>query len=113
MYGKSGINSPNHGKIFTDDTKNKMSEAKLGQNNHFFGKTHSPETLIKMSGAYNPKSKKVFVYSKDDLTILLFEFSTYIEASKHFNCTSKTISKYIDSEKLYLDKWNLSSILRD
>lgn len=113
MFGKSGENSPRYGKILTDITKDKMSKAKLGEKNPFYEKSHNEETLKKiklvMLGENNPKSKKVFVYFKDNLTKLLFEFSTYTEAGKYFNCSRKTISKYIDNNKIYQDKWILFS----
>ena len=35
----------------TDETRNRLSEANLGENNPFFGKNHSEETLRKMSEA--------------------------------------------------------------
>lgn len=96
-----------------------LSERMKGTGNPrgMLGKTHSLDSIKLMSeankGENNPKSKKVFVYSKDNLTELLFEFSTYTEAGKYFNCNRKTISNYIDNDKIYQDKWVISSTRLD
>jgi excisionase family DNA binding protein len=37
------------------------------------------------------------------------EFQSYTEASNYLNCHRKTIYRYIDKDKLYLDKWILCS----
>ena len=42
---------PNLGKTFSEEHRQKLSEAKLGENNHFFGKTLSEEHRQKMSEA--------------------------------------------------------------
>jgi group I intron endonuclease len=121
---RTGENNPMFGKTFThsEDTKalisaaNKDISRNLGENNPMFGKTHSAETLAKMSSALsgekNPMSKKVFVYSLDstnNTTVFLKEFNTCKEAAKYFNCSSRTISNYLDKEKLYKKEWMLYS----
>jgi len=50
MYGKTGENNPMYGKTHSEESKIKMSGAKSGENNYWYGKTHSEETKIKMSG---------------------------------------------------------------
>jgi len=73
------------GKSLSNEHKIKLSIAKLGENNPLYGKSHDKNHLEKiklaMLGENNHRSKKVFVYSKDNLTKLLFEFSTYTEAA--------------------------------
>jgi group I intron endonuclease len=48
---KTGENNPNFGKDFSPETKLKMSEAHKGENHYMFGKYHSEETKLKMSEA--------------------------------------------------------------
>lgn len=93
------------------ETKAKLSEAMTGERDHFFGRTHSAECKVRMSGANNPmysrtgekspNSKRVFVYSKDSPTILSHEFTSCSEAAKHFSCHITIISKYLKNGKLF------------
>jgi hypothetical protein len=46
---KLGSNNPNFGKSRSDKTKQKISDAKKGENHHFFGKELSYEHKIKLS----------------------------------------------------------------
>jgi hypothetical protein len=66
------------GKSLNNEHKIKLSIIKLGNNNSLYGKSHDKNYLDKiklvMLSKNNHKSKKVFVYSKDNLTKLLFEF---------------------------------------
>lgn len=56
-----GKPSPNKGNIgvyrASEETKQKMSEAQKGIKNHFYGKTHSDETLRKISGENHYRSR--------------------------------------------------------
>ncbi len=115
-----------------------MSMAKSGENHPMFGrkgdnsprgmyaKTHSTESIALMSKAKigipfteehkarisESKIKKVFIYTLDfdskDL-ILHKSFNTCIEAMEFFNCSRRTISSYLDKNKLYKKQWILSS----
>ena len=50
--GKSlGYTVKNKGKKHSQESKQKMSDKKIKEKNPFYGKTHSPETLAKMSAA--------------------------------------------------------------
>lgn len=116
----------------------KMKQSKGGGNNPMSGKTHSVDTLTKMSqpkseitkakmsesqksinraGKNNPMSKKVFVYSFDSLnqeTILYKTFDSCTEAAKFFDSSSRVITYYLDKNKLYKKEWILlSSLVRD
>lgn len=62
----SGENNPMRGKIgsmsgrhHTEESKKKMSERKLGENNSFYGKRHTDETRKKMSEAQSGKNHPV------------------------------------------------------
>lgn len=102
---KAKISSIHMGKTFSAETKRKMSAAKLSVKHPFFGKTHSAETKIKMS-------KKVFVYyNATESMTLLHEFDSCSDAAKFFNCITRTISNYLDKNKLYKKQWLLSSTL--
>ena len=77
-----------------------------------FGKSHSAETLELMSLA---KSKMVFVYSfnlETKVTILDKSFNTCAEAAKYFNCTTRSISNYLDKDKLFRKNLILSSTMK-
>ncbi|AGE49885.1 GIY-YIG catalytic domain-containing endonuclease [Paramecium bursaria Chlorella virus Can18-4] len=86
MYGRTGEKSPNYGKTLdeetkkkiseamtgkthTNETKQKMSKARIGEKHHFYGKTLSDENKQKLSeantGEKNPMSKKVYQYTLD------------------------------------------------
>jgi len=77
------------------ETKQKISKAMSGENSPMHGKT----------GENHPKSKKVFVYSNSTSTILEHEFVSYSEAAKHFKCSIITVSRYLDSGRLFKKQW--------
>lgn len=75
------------GRIFTEETHKIMSDSRLGNKNSFFGKSHSLESIQKISNSLkgqnhsrfgkfrenNPISKKVYVYTLDEpLPIFIF-----------------------------------------
>lgn len=113
MYGIIGENSPMFGKKHSAETLVKMSEAKSGDNHPFFGKNHSAESLTLMSLA---KNKMVFVYSfnlETKVTKLFKEFSSCSDAALYFDCTTRSISNYLDKDKLFRKKWILSSTMKE
>jgi hypothetical protein len=68
------------------------------------------------SGAKNPMCKKVFVYcldSESKITIFYKEFSSCAEAALFFDCTTRSISNYLDKNKLYKKQWILSSTMKE
>ena len=78
-----------------------------------FSKNHTSDTLIKMSLA---KSKKLLIYTKDSVsneTTLFKSFDNYTEARKFLNCSKRTLSNYVDKNKLYKNKWLLFSNVLD
>jgi len=91
----------------TEEVRFKLSEIqknKKGENHQRYGKFHSEETKAL-------RSKQVFVYSNENPSVLLFEFSSYTNARKHFNCNRQTIANNIDTKKLFKEKWLLFSKL--
>lgn len=76
-----GENNPMYGKHHTEETKNKISEAKkgkyCGENNHNYGKHHSEETKQKISEAN--KGSLIERWSKDGKLIdIKYQFE-YVE----------------------------------
>lgn len=92
-----------------------------GENNHMFNKYISNDTLAKMSeakiGKDNSMSKKVYVYSKESdtikETIIYKSFDTCIDVAKFFNYSTRTITNYLDKNKLYKNQWILTSSFKN
>lgn len=108
------------GYLHIAETLAKFSKAKSGENHlrGFLGKIHSTETITKMSlansGENNRMSKKVFIYSFDlemKENTLYKSFNTCTDAAKYFECSTRTLSRYLDKNKLYKKQWLLSSSL--
>lgn len=106
------------------DTIEKFKKTNKNENNPMFGKFHSKETKIKMSeikkGKFHSKetklkislrnSKKVFIYINEEKKIFLFKsFDNFTEAAKFLNCSTRTLSRYIDKNKILKKKWFLFS----
>jgi group I intron endonuclease len=91
----------------TEETIALMSLAKSGENNPMYGKTHSPETLAKLSAA---NGTTVYVYSSDGST-LLNTFPSARKAGEYFNCSHKTIKRYTLNGKIFKEQWQLSTSL--
>jgi len=71
--------------------------------------------MYNRTGENHPMSKKVFVYNtldSDSKALILHKsFNTCAEAAKYFDCDIRTISNYLDKNKLYKNQWILSSSL--
>ena len=116
FYGKTHlkeslvkISMARRGIIHTEEAKFKISLSKIGEKHPMYGKNHTSDTLAKISLA---KSKKVYIYSTDSFsneTILFKSFDNYTETAKYFNCSKRTLSDYVDKNKLYKKKWLLLS----
>jgi group I intron endonuclease len=134
---KQKMSEAHQGKVKSAEIRAKMSQAKSGDNHPrgMLGKSHSAESLAKMSEAkkgitkseeHKTKisealsekknaSKMVYVYefnSKTKETILFKELSSCAEAAKFFDCTTRSISNYLDKNKLYKKEWILSSTMK-
>lgn len=55
---KLKISKSNSGKVRNEEFKKYTSERQLGENNHFYGKTHSEETKQKMREAWKRRKNK-------------------------------------------------------
>lgn len=107
----------------TPESLAKMSFAQSGEKHRMFGKTHSEKSIALMSQAHQGKThtaeskvkialslgKKVYLYDKDNLTILFKEFISHRATAKFLLCDKNTISNYIDTNKIYKDKWVICS----
>lgn len=99
------------GKTHTEEVKKLMSLSRRKENNSFFGKTHSQETKDLLS-AYrllrtsdpNP-GFLVDLYSSDNK--LLASFKSIREAAKHFKADTRTINRYLNSNKLFRGEYYL------
>ena len=58
-YGKKGEKHPRYGKTHSLESLKKMSERKKGEKHHMYGKTHSLESLKKMSESQKGKPKRL------------------------------------------------------
>jgi group I intron endonuclease len=79
--GKTGVNSPNFGKIISAETKAKMSVAKIGKNHPMFDKTHSVKTKMSLalSGENHPMYNKIILKKiKIKLVSVMVLLSLYI-----------------------------------
>lgn len=67
LWGKTGTMN---GKRHTEESKKKMSERQLGENNSFYGKHHSDETRRKMSETRSGKNhsgcRPIYCYELDE-----------------------------------------------
>ena len=82
MYGMTGENNPWYGKHHTEESKKKMSQAKIGEKHPFYGKHLSEETRRKMSESHGVNG--ILQYSKDGDFIA--EYPSIREAERHTGC---------------------------
>jgi group I intron endonuclease len=81
---------------------------RTGEKHPLYGSTLSIETREKISKA---RGKIVYVYSSDKST-LINTFDSYRKAAENFNVNPVTIIRYTKSQKLFKDKWILSTTLK-
>lgn len=112
-FGKTDEEHPRYGKTHSAETLAKMSKAKTRDSHPMYGKTHSAEAKAKISLTL---TKKVFVYSFDSetkVTILYKTFNSSIEAAKYFDISRRNLSRYLDKNKLFLGQWGLTTSLKN
>jgi group I intron endonuclease len=78
-----------------------MYKDRTGPNNPMFGKPKSKETLDKMS-------KKVYVYDSNKEFIILYDSIKF--AVKDLHIAAETIKKYLDTDKIYKNKYFYSKL---
>jgi len=115
---KQRISEAKLGILKSEETKQKMSEAQLGEKNHNFGIPKSEETKQKMSeaklgktGEKHPKSKRVYQYDLDGT--FLGSFGSTGEAARHLEKTDGTNISACANGKLktaYKFKWSYDMI---
>lgn len=109
MFGRTGENHHLFGKFLSSETKILISEANKGDKNPrgMLGKTHSTETLAKISAV---KGTTIYVY--DTQGTLVNTFSSANKAAEHFNSSHPTIAKYAKNNNLFKNYWYLSYSIR-
>lgn len=84
--------------------KSQRDESKLIMSQIKIGKLRSLETKLKISLT---NSRKVFIFTDEKIKIK--HFNSYSEAAEYLNCSIRTISRYIDKNKLYKKNFFLFS----
>ena len=103
---KNKTNHPMFGKKHDSFALSKIS--KPGKLNPMFGKTHSIETKLKMSLS----KSKIPVGLYDTNNNLIKTFSNQVELSKFLKLSKSTIGRYLNSEKLILNKYFIRTITK-
>jgi group I intron endonuclease len=93
---KAAISAALSGRTLSAETKALMSERNSGENNHFFGKTHTTES-IDHNRINQPNRKSVYVYDMDSK--LVGKFLSQSEAAKFLNCNASNVSRNVDTGK--------------
>ena len=106
----TGINNPMYGKSHSEESRLIMNITKKGIPLTEKHKAKIKNTLAKIGKIDRSKSsKKIYLYLNESPTILFKKFKTYTEAGQYLDCNRSTISKYVDTNKIYNNKWLLSS----
>nr|YP_007507046.1 GIY endonuclease [Ceratocystis cacaofunesta]YP_009704185.1 GIY endonuclease [Ceratocystis fimbriata]YP_009710337.1 GIY endonuclease [Ceratocystis albifundus]AFO38102.1 GIY endonuclease [Ceratocystis cacaofunesta]QEN73748.1 GIY endonuclease [Ceratocystis fimbriata]QFX74839.1 GIY endonuclease [Ceratocystis albifundus] len=121
----TGENSALYGRKMSEETKTLMRLKKLKEKNNFYGKSHSEETkelirqkalgrkyseetLLKLSLS---KGYPVNIYEKCDLDgfKLIGSFISRRKAANFLGISSNTVKLYINSGKIFKDRYKFSS----
>lgn len=111
----------------SEETKKLMSILSSGKNNPLFGKTHSEKTILLMSIAQKNRPKEQFVKSEETkskisktlghkIEVMDINFNSVVifdtigEAARYLNIGATTVSRYVQSNKLYKDRYLLKKI---
>lgn len=101
---KSGKNNPLFGKNHSEATRELMRQKALGRK-------HSEETLLKMSSS---KGYPVYIYEKCDSKgfKLIGNFVSIRRAAKFLGVSSNTIRSYVNSGKIFRNRYKFSGALK-
>lgn len=98
---KLGTLNPMFNKEKSKEFIEHMYKDKRGSNNPMFGKSKSEETLAKMR-------KKVYVYDSNKEFIIIYDSIKF--AVEDLHVAAKTIKKYLDTDKMYKNKYFYSKL---
>lgn len=108
---KSKISDYRTGKTHTEEVKKLISLTRQKENNPFFGKTHSEETKNLMRIAQSSRTVDpnpgiaINLYSSENE--LLQTFKSIRETAKYFKADTRTINRYLNSNKLFRGEYYL------
>jgi group I intron endonuclease len=108
---KLKISNSRTGKSHTEEVKRLISLTRQKEDNPFYGKNHSKETkdLLRVYQSLrsvdpNP-GFSVNLYSSENKLLLVFK--SIRETAKYFKADTRTINRYLDSNKLFRGKYYL------
>lgn len=93
-------------RIHSDETKDLIAKALTGENNPFYGKTHSEESKLKIS-----KANSAFpLYVYNSLRQLVMICPSVRSLADLINTNSSTITNCIKNESLFRGEWYFASL---
>lgn len=97
-------------RVHSEETKESISKATAKENNPFFGKTHTAETLAQI--ALSKSLGLVYLYNEyKELTCI---FSSLTSFTKLAESNNNSIKRFIDSQNLFRGNWYISyNLLKD
>jgi group I intron endonuclease len=98
---KKGELNPMFNKEKSKEFIEHMNKDRKGINNPMFGKSKSEDTLAKLR-------KKVYIY--DNNKEFIKSYDSVGKAVKELHISSETIKKYLNTNKLYKDKYFYSEL---
>lgn len=94
-------------RVHAESTKKSISYSTTGENNPFFGKTHTAETLAKI--VLSKSFGSVYLYNEyKELTCI---FSSMTLFSKLIQSNYKSINKFIETQDLFRGNWYITNNL--
>jgi group I intron endonuclease len=89
------------------ETKALIAQALIGENNPYFGKSHSDESKLKIIKANSAYPVYIYNYSKQ----LLMIYPSTRTLGNHIGSNSSTIVNCIDNNSFFRGKWYFTRIL--
>jgi len=95
---KKSINNPMYGKVHLQETKLRISETKKGS-------SMTEEAKLKISLS---SRRKLYLYTNDTTSsekkVLFKIFDSYSATAEYLNCSTRSLSRYVDKNKLLKKK---------